>query len=85
MLHIGNEHVPDCSGINRRSFLQAGAAGIGGLTLPNLMQLQAYGAVDYNKATIRNCITIFLVGSPGHLDTFDMKPEAPEDLSLIHI
>ena len=37
MLHIGNEQVPDCSGLNRRSFLQAGAAGIGGLTLPGLM------------------------------------------------
>lgn len=80
MLHIGNEQVPDCSGLNRRSFLQAGAAGIGGLTLPGLMELQAFGAVDYNKAKIRNCITIFLVGSPGHLDTFDMKPEAPADI-----
>ena len=80
MLHIGNKHVPDCSGVNRRSFLQAGAAGVGALTLPNMMALREAGAVDYSKEKIKNCITIFMVGSPGHLDTFDMKPEAPADI-----
>ncbi|MGZ0168830.1 MAG: DUF1501 domain-containing protein [Planctomycetales bacterium] len=80
MLHIGNAHVPDCSGSNRRSFLQAGAAGLAGISLPNMLQLQEAGAVEYSKAKIRNCITIFMVGSPGHLDTFDMKPEAPADI-----
>jgi hypothetical protein len=80
MLHLGNAHVPDCSGVNRRSFLQAGTAGLAGISLPNLLQLQEAGAVEYSKAKIRNCITIFMVGSPGHLDTFDMKPEAPADI-----
>ena len=80
MLHIGNERVPLCSGSSRRSFLQAGAAGIGALTLPSVMGMQAAGAVDYNTAKIKNCITLFLVGSPGHIDTFDMKPDAPDDI-----
>jgi hypothetical protein len=80
MLNIGSERVPVCSGINRRSFLQAGSATLGGLSLPVLMNLQASGAVDESKAKIRNCITIFLVGSPGHVDTWDMKPEAPDDI-----
>lgn len=80
MLHIGNESVPLCSGPTRRSFLQAGAATLGGLSLPNVMALEAAGAVDESKAKIKNCIVIFLVGSPGHVDTFDMKPEAPEDI-----
>lgn len=80
MLHIGNEHIPLCSGANRRSFLQVGAAAMAGLSLPNLFRLQAAGAVDERKAKIRNCITLFLVGSPGHLDTWDMKPDAPEDV-----
>ena len=31
-------------------------------------------------AKIRNCITIFLVGSPGQLDTWDMKPDAPAEV-----
>lgn len=78
MLHVGNEKVPVCHGTTRRSFLQAGAAA--GLTLPTLMNLQAAGAIDPAKAKIKNCITLFLVGSPGHVDTWDMKPDAPDDV-----
>ncbi len=80
MLHIGHERVPVCSGPNRRSFLQAGATALAGLSLPNLMRLESLGAIDDSKAKIKNCITLFLVGSPGHLDTWDMKPEAPSDV-----
>ena len=42
--------------------------------------LQAAGAVSERAAKIRNCITIFLVGSPGHIDTWDMKPDAPTEI-----
>lgn len=80
MIHYGDERVPVCHGSTRRSFLQAGAAGLAGLSLPALLQREAAGAVDYNRAKIKNCITIFLVGSPGHLDTWDMKPEATADV-----
>ena len=80
MLHVGNEYLPLCSGGTRRSFLQAGAAAMAGLSLPNLLKLQAAGLVDERKSKIKNCITLFLVGSPGHLDTWDMKPDAPEDV-----
>ncbi|MFO0821441.1 MAG: DUF1501 domain-containing protein [Pirellulales bacterium] len=80
MLHYGDERVPQCGQSSRRSFLTAGAAGLAGLTLPTFFGLQRAGAVDYSKAKIRNCITIFLVGSPGHLDTWDMKPDAPDDV-----
>lgn len=80
MLHIGNEPVRLCSGVSRRSFLTVGAAGLAGLSLPGMLNFKAAGAVDESKAKIRNCITIFLVGSPGHLDTWDMKPEAPDDV-----
>ena len=27
-----------------------------------------------------NCILLFLVGGPSQLDTWDMKPEAPEEI-----
>ena len=80
MLNIGNEKVPLCNGVSRRSFLQAGSAGLAGMTLPALMNLQARGAVVESQAKIKNCITIFLVGSPGHLDTWDMKPDAPAEV-----
>ena len=80
MLHIGHEKVPACGGSSRRSFLTAGATGLAGLSLPGWFTFEAAGAVVELKAKIRNCITIFLVGSPGHLDTWDMKPEAPDDV-----
>ncbi len=82
MLNIGNVKVPLCAGhgVSRRSFLQAGTAGMAGFTLRNLMGLEAAGAVEPSQARIRNCITIFLVGSPGHLDTWDMKPDAPAEV-----
>jgi hypothetical protein len=80
MLNVGNVKVPVCHGHTRRSFLQAGSAGLAGLLLPNLVRMQAAGAVDERNAKIRNCITIFLVGSPGHVDTWDMKPDAPAEV-----
>ena len=79
MLNVGNVKVPVCHGFTRRSFLRAGTAGLAGLALPDLFRLQAAGA-ETRPARIRNCITIFLVGSPGHLDTWDMKPDAPAEV-----
>lgn len=80
MLNIGNEKVPLCEGVSRRAFLTAGAAGAGALALPAFFRLQQAGAADASKAKIRNCITLFLVGSPGALDTWDMKPDAPAEV-----
>src|SRR5579872_401838 len=80
MLNVGRVNVPVCHGFTRRSFLQAGSAGLAGLSLPTLLNLQSAHAIDEPRAKIRNCITIFLVGSPGHLDTWDMKPEAPAEI-----
>ena len=80
MFGLGDIRVPVCHGVTRRSFLEAGSAGIAGLGLANALALEAAGAVNPAKEQIRNCITIFLVGSPGHLDTWDMKPEAPAEI-----
>ncbi|MBI1831663.1 MAG: DUF1501 domain-containing protein, partial [Planctomycetes bacterium] len=80
MLNIGNEKVSLCSGLSRRSFLQVGVAGLAGMWLPDLMKAEASGSVDSSRARIKNCITLFLVGSPGHLDTWDLKPQAPSEV-----
>jgi hypothetical protein len=82
MINIGNEKLPVCHGhgMSRRGFLQLGATGLAGMTLPSLLTLEASGAVDNRRAAIKNCITIFLVGSPGQLDTWDMKPSAPAEV-----
>ncbi len=80
MLNVGNVKVPVCHGVTRRSFLQVGTAGLAGMALPGLLRLEQAGAVETPRARIRNCITIFLVGSPGQLDTWDMKPDAPAEV-----
>jgi hypothetical protein len=80
MLGVGNIKVPVCHGVTRRNFLQAGTAGAAALSLPTLFGLQEAGAVEASSAKIRNCIVIFLVGSPGHIDTWDMKPDAPAEV-----
>src|SRR3954469_15414511 len=64
-----------CDGVSRRSFLQLGVAGMAGLGLPPL--LRAKDSAGPRKAT--SVILIWLDGGPGHMDTYDMKPDAPEE------
>src|SRR4030095_331228 len=63
-----------------RVSLRLGPAGLATMALPNLLRLEAANTAGQNQTKIRNCITIFLVGSPGHLDTWDMKPDAPAEV-----
>jgi Protein of unknown function (DUF1501) len=80
MLNIGHEKVSLCSGVSRRAFLQVGVAGMAGMWLPDLLRAESQGAALPGRARIKNCITLFLVGSPGQLDTWDMKPQAPSEV-----
>jgi len=65
-----------CDGVTRRDFLRVGAlAGIG-LSLPKFLELQAHGNVTPAKG--RAAIYVRLAGGPSHMDTFDMKPDAPD-------
>lgn len=66
-----------CDSTSRRSFLQIGAAGVGGLTLADLLRLESQAATGRSKKSV---INIFLSGGPTHLDTFDLKPEAPSEI-----
>ncbi|HTN75612.1 MAG TPA: DUF1501 domain-containing protein [Pirellulaceae bacterium] len=70
---------------NRRSVLAAGLSGMLGLGLPQLMAAQASGADDpaqrlpgFGKA--KRCIFLFMWGGPSQLETFDMKPGAPDTI-----
>jgi uncharacterized protein (DUF1501 family) len=67
-----------CDGLTRRDFLHAGAIATLGLSLPQWFALRASGAVAPEKDV--NCIMLFLVGGPSHIDTFDPKPSAPEEV-----
>ncbi|MCC7419235.1 MAG: DUF1501 domain-containing protein [Planctomycetaceae bacterium] len=77
-----------CTGLTRRELLEAGGIGLGtaALGLPQLLESQARAAEDetitgghgFGKA--KNCILLFLYGSPSQLETYDMKPEAPVEI-----
>jgi hypothetical protein len=62
--------------------LQAGAIGLLGLGSNHLQGLRetnaAEGAIPSGKA--KSCIFIFLSGGLAQQDSFDMKPDAPEDI-----
>jgi hypothetical protein len=66
-----NQH-PLRGKLNRRAFLQAGGLSIAGMALPPSLEAAA-------MRSGRACILILNVGGPGHLDTFDMKPDAPRE------
>ena len=67
-----------CDGISRRSFLRAGGLALGGLALSDFLRLKAAGAVTPNRHG-KSVIMVCLGGGPSHLDTYDMKPEAPSE------
>jgi hypothetical protein len=54
--------------------LQVGAAGVIGLTLPQLLRAKDRPAAKSVSGKADSCIIIFLNGGPSHLDMWDMKP-----------
>lgn len=68
-----------CDGIFRRDFLKVGVLGGAGLTLSNYLSLAAAGEVQ-PRAQANAGLYIHLAGGPSHLDTFDMKPDAPREV-----
>jgi uncharacterized protein (DUF1501 family) len=74
MLRVFAGGARDCDGMTRRSFLQAGVLGLGGLTLPDLLRARASGAGGADR---RSVILFWLSGGPGHMETWDPKPDAP--------
>jgi uncharacterized protein (DUF1501 family) len=78
MLRIdADRSVSFCDGWSRRDFLHAGSLSMLGLTLPGFLGLKASGAVQDKDI---NCIMLFLVGGPSHIDTWDPKPNAPAEV-----
>ncbi len=71
-----NRSVSLCDGHTRRDFLHAGALSLMGLTLADWFALKGKAAQDRDV----NCIMLFLVGGPSHIDTWDPKPNAPAEV-----
>ena len=75
----GTSGHKDCQGYSRRDFIQAGLLGLGGLSLPWLLEHKARAAasgagyVKDNKAVV----LIFLGGGASHIETFNPNMGAP--------
>jgi uncharacterized protein (DUF1501 family) len=72
-------------GISRRELLQVGYTGLLGISLPALLTQQAQSAAvkrvqGEKPRKAKFVIIVFLTGAPSHIDTFDMKPDAPAEV-----
>ena len=80
MLTIKGQPLQVCSGkISRRQLLQIGGAGLLGMSLPKVFAAEE-SAAHFKNAKAKSVIFLFLFGGPSQLETFDLKPEAPQEI-----
>jgi len=68
-----------CDGISRRSFVQLGAAGMATAGLPEILRAKNKSAEQGRPSKNTSVIMVWLDGGPGHMDLYDLKPEAPAE------
>ncbi len=76
MLTIGESPLRKPHACGRREFLRAGALGLGGLTLADVLRNEATAKTATRPKSL---IYIVLSGGPSHIDMYDLKPEAPAE------
>jgi hypothetical protein len=74
-----------CDGVSRRDFLRVGAVGGLGLTLPGVLAREARAAKrdegrPAHRPRAKSVILVYLGGGLSQHDSFDPKPEAPEEV-----
>ncbi len=77
MLAIQGPKFKHCDGISRRHFLTAGALGIAGLSLADVLRAEAEQNIGSSSKAI---INIHLDGGPPQMDMIDLKPGAPVEV-----
>jgi hypothetical protein len=75
-LSLANRANTLCNGVSRRNFLRIGALAPLGLSLPQLLAAEA----NPQSARAKSVILVFLGGGISHHDSFDMKPDAVEQI-----
>jgi hypothetical protein len=70
----------------RRQMIKIGGLGLLGLNLPRLLRAEAASAARGRgpKPRAKSVIFLFQWGGPSHVDMFDMKPNAPEQIRGPH-
>ena len=80
MLTIRGPQWPDGNGMSRRAWLQIGGLALGGLGLPEILRAEAQNPASDGARLAKGVIMVLLPGGPTHLDTFDLKPDAPAEI-----
>jgi hypothetical protein len=89
MLSLLGRGVRLCDGINRREVLRVGGLAFTGLTWPDLLRARAAASGQARTSgpaaagrwgRAGACILIFNYGGPSHIDTWDLKPDAPREV-----
>jgi hypothetical protein len=72
------------SRLTRRHLLKVGGLGLLGLTVPKILAAEERAKAKLPKARAKSVIFLYQFGGPSHLETFDMKPDAPEGIRGLH-
>src|SRR5262249_5836566 len=75
-MHSAKELAPTLAW-DRRQFVRGLGFGLLGLGLPQVLRARERTGTQTLVGRARSCIMIFLFGGPSHVDTWDMKPDAP--------
>ena len=82
MLRVLGSEKRFCNGLSRRDALWAGGLSLFGLSLNDYLRAGERSATPqaagFGKA--KNCILLYLYGSPSQLELADMKPDAPVEI-----
>ena len=63
--------------VDRRGFMQVGALALGGITLPEVLQLRAHSNARERDTSV---IMLYQHGGASQFETWDMKPDAPTEI-----
>jgi hypothetical protein len=77
MLTITGLQSRDGQRMSRRSWLRIGGLALGGLALPDILRAESSSG---QRHPAKGIIMVLLAGGPTHLDTFDLKPDAPAEI-----
>src|SRR5205807_1506468 len=77
MLTISGSQAGAGDGMSRRDWLRIGGLALGGLSLPEILRAEARSG---QRNPAKGIIMVLLPGGPTHLDTFDLKPDAPAEI-----
>jgi len=89
MISIPGRYGATCDGFSRREFLRLGGAGLVGLSLADVLRLQAQqspaagpgpGLSKNGWGRAKSVIILYLQGGPSHIDIWDPKPDAPSNI-----